>query len=634
MALPSLRENLHTGPKDASLLTQQHNHISSLIWSGQDRLLRARQCYFPPGPKPHESILTMLKTTGFGYVAQIENVNIDISLISALVERWRPETRTFHFPNGECTITLEDVALQLGIPIDGDAVTGTIPSDLRGRCRELLGAAPPKNTWDDETLELSWLATKFEKLPNDASMTVVKQHTRAYILRLIGGLLMPDRLGTKVDLMYLPLLENLSKVGHYSWGSAVLACLYRELCRASKTGSTEIGGCLVLLQAWAWDRIPTVAPPLRTLSDDQASRGWGFPLARRWSQYFKNTKENVRAYRLALDQLDDHEFIWTPYASPTVRRFIPEDPGEVCYAMVPLICFGIIEWHHPDRVMRQFGLRQPIPHPPTNMDRVEGVSMIGRAKWNVAECGTWINLWMQRRDRLLHGRPFHGQLDQNSDYMRWYLNVTRRWISCEGARVGTMVFGVRNILKLAKSETTTNPTITSIIHTCNEMINVSQQYYQPLPSKNWQFVPPAKENFRAGDIKNVAYKQPPPPPQPMGYYPYSQSYNPIQYKPPPPPPPYPSSSYHVPHNNAPFPPSWPHNSYPGAPNAVVTAKPGTASTTYPPMVDMKSVPQRRPPVPASTLAPANAPAPFMPYTETEDEEESEYDSEFSNELYG
>ncbi|MBA0809058.1 hypothetical protein Gohar_024742 [Gossypium harknessii] len=30
------------------------------------------------------------------------------------------KTHTFHLPCGECTITLDDVSLQLGLPIGGD----------------------------------------------------------------------------------------------------------------------------------------------------------------------------------------------------------------------------------------------------------------------------------------------------------------------------------------------------------------------------------------------------------------------------------------------------------------------------------------------------------------------------------
>lgn len=43
----------------------------------------------------------------------------DQSLLSALVDRWRPETHTFHMPFGEMTVTLQDVSMLTGLPIHG-----------------------------------------------------------------------------------------------------------------------------------------------------------------------------------------------------------------------------------------------------------------------------------------------------------------------------------------------------------------------------------------------------------------------------------------------------------------------------------------------------------------------------------
>ena len=49
-------------------------------------------------------------------------VQLDRSLLSALVERWRIETHTFHLPCGEMAPTLQDVAFLLRFPIEGPAV--------------------------------------------------------------------------------------------------------------------------------------------------------------------------------------------------------------------------------------------------------------------------------------------------------------------------------------------------------------------------------------------------------------------------------------------------------------------------------------------------------------------------------
>src|SRR5207237_2030689 len=47
---------------------------------------------------------------------------LDKSLLTALVDRWRPETHTFHLPCGEIASTLQDVAYLLGLPLVGEAV--------------------------------------------------------------------------------------------------------------------------------------------------------------------------------------------------------------------------------------------------------------------------------------------------------------------------------------------------------------------------------------------------------------------------------------------------------------------------------------------------------------------------------
>ena len=49
---------------------------------------------------------------------------IDHCLISALVERWRLETHTFHLPHGEMSITLQDVEVIYELPIEGEVLVG------------------------------------------------------------------------------------------------------------------------------------------------------------------------------------------------------------------------------------------------------------------------------------------------------------------------------------------------------------------------------------------------------------------------------------------------------------------------------------------------------------------------------
>ena len=59
--------------------------------------------------------------------------------------------------------------------------------------------------------------------------------------------LIPEKSGNRVHLMYLNLLRDFDNIKKYSWGSACLANLYRELCRASLEVGSVMGGCDILL---------------------------------------------------------------------------------------------------------------------------------------------------------------------------------------------------------------------------------------------------------------------------------------------------------------------------------------------------------------------------------------------------
>ncbi|CAI0443396.1 unnamed protein product [Linum tenue] len=56
--------------------------------------------------------------------------------------------------------------------------------------------------------------------------------------------------------------------------------------------------------------------------------------------------------------------VWQPYIERALHLRGSMIQSEKFRAVVPLICFSAVMWHHPDRVLWQFGMRQPEPHQP------------------------------------------------------------------------------------------------------------------------------------------------------------------------------------------------------------------------------------------------------------------------------
>ncbi|KAH1047601.1 hypothetical protein J1N35_038385 [Gossypium stocksii] len=101
----------------------------------------------------------------FGSAAMIRTFDLKHDLILALVKWWRPKTHTFHLPYGECPIILEDVALQLSLPIDGSAVTGvSIVFEPATLFYNLLGCSPDDHGNKFTSLRFLWLKANVEYL--------------------------------------------------------------------------------------------------------------------------------------------------------------------------------------------------------------------------------------------------------------------------------------------------------------------------------------------------------------------------------------------------------------------------------------------------------------------------------------
>ncbi|RYR69653.1 hypothetical protein Ahy_A03g016208 [Arachis hypogaea] len=108
----------------------------------------------------NEVVAATLALTGFQHVLRVGKMRGHSTLLSALVERWRPETHTFHLLVGEVMVTLEDVSYILGLPINGEAVTGRSDSShqfLVENCIAYFGREPGPDDHVLGNVNIAWI---------------------------------------------------------------------------------------------------------------------------------------------------------------------------------------------------------------------------------------------------------------------------------------------------------------------------------------------------------------------------------------------------------------------------------------------------------------------------------------------
>ena len=220
----------------------------------------------------------IVEATGLDRIGEFSYTRTNPNIIQAFIERWHPETNSFHMPFGEMTITLDDVWCLLGLDITRRGVLSqrveegmctyiclnivvlttklNNPYSIAGRYNseevaELMDVEEDMVLIDfgmGQSFKMDWLRSMFEPGSAVEDPEEVARCARVYLLYVFGCSLFSDKSGNRVPASWLEFLRDLGQVRSYAWGAAVLAYLYRQLGSASIYKTRQCGGYMTLLE--------------------------------------------------------------------------------------------------------------------------------------------------------------------------------------------------------------------------------------------------------------------------------------------------------------------------------------------------------------------------------------------------
>ena len=186
-----------------------------------------------------EEARALVGESGVDHLAESMLSQLDFALLSAFIERWQPDTNTFHMPFGEMTIMLHDVAYILGVPVDGRSCSvGEDGGDHFQMLADVLGVHKAE-------LTLPWQGRKLGICKGTAALYAALRHhaggggrsatvqAQGYLLTLLGSTLFVDKSGDRVQdhcclcfrilLRFIPMhgVQELLHTCIGSWGSLV-----------------------------------------------------------------------------------------------------------------------------------------------------------------------------------------------------------------------------------------------------------------------------------------------------------------------------------------------------------------------------------------------------------------------------
>ncbi|KAL2900727.1 Protein MAIN-LIKE 1, partial [Bienertia sinuspersici] len=365
-----VKDSAPGGPANGTVIPSFNGHVARLLWlETEDQGVlkchsREKTCRNLASwrTKMSEEACNRLNGSWLAQLSMAMLPHIDAPLISAFVERWQPDTNSFHLPFGEMTIMLHDVWYILRIPIEGHLVDDQSSIDaLKGHVAELFGMSIGDLTGGPDGGESHW-AGRGVSITSIDYFCRRRQPTRCdetkltgWLFLLLGCTLFVDKSGNKIRSRDIVEALEPDSIHEFSWGSAALAYLYRQLGMASRYSCLGIAGCLTLLQCRIYEYFPCFRP-----HRERHVIGPGYPRSMLWNVRCEDkSTARLQSIRRRLDMLQASEvlynffcFVYYTDASKDVPRTL----------MVGCIRYrDIVEPYMPDRSLRQLGRVQVVP---------------------------------------------------------------------------------------------------------------------------------------------------------------------------------------------------------------------------------------------------------------------------------
>ncbi|XP_058784083.1 uncharacterized protein LOC131658851 [Vicia villosa] len=312
------------GPSDRSVLTGYADHVAYRIWQGEE----------DSSGLPYDGLCWMLPD--------------DTGRLS-IIERWHPETPSFHLPFGKMTVTLDDMHSQFHLLIAGmfftpvhrdqvtavDMVMKAFEIDEVVVLKEQVTAVHMvmKSFEIDEVvvlkefgethgfhLRMFWLRKIYQELADAGRYEAA---ARVYMLHLVACTLFADKSRVYIEVGYLSLFSALD-TPCWAWEVAALTLMYTTLDDASYPDTRQLAAA--------------------------------DPCAKRWKAK-QAIPGGLVEYTRRLEALTLDDVIWTPYA----------DHHAHCPFDVSSLYLGCVRWeshvaiHVPERFLHQYGYIQGIP---------------------------------------------------------------------------------------------------------------------------------------------------------------------------------------------------------------------------------------------------------------------------------